>query len=589
MTGGILDNNRLIWVLAVALALLIVDPAAAYTPWNGLYFLENTYATKPDSSTNLFKTGANLSFRPPTKKSLDARVNIRLDYTNADGESLWNLSPIGNLGVDLAGDNYSVNLQHLRTATVTTDAELVESMTYRASLTLFPDYWPRITTSYSHLEQVTDGENTSTSDLYSIYADYDFRKWLNFRAGYDFQTRSTGVSNPIESNSMLFGIGINREILPRTLLVGDVNFTRNTSDSDGGFSSSTNNYGLRLGIDSRPTPWVGLSGHFSTDTASSESRAAQDVTTTSRFYDLTATVYPLHGVRVWSTVGNRTFDGETDRRSVDFVTLGGGVNRDLGEKVSLNLSATRTMESDPDQGDNTRDSLGLNSLLDLTPRVSLRFNLNVSRNEFPGFVRIEGFDVSGPLADRDIHDNELAGFTFFDTDNNDLYTKNSILFADWSAPVRLDPPTDEKFIITKSLQGNLQVTDNMSLILYYSINSSADTLDLLEIDRQTLNGSLIYQPNRRTSYSLTGNYSSSASGSNNYNGTFSVNYRFIRGNQLSLSYGLRNFNEETADTFTGSLRLALRKHNNIELVYGGTEMFKDDQTDFIRVRYTHSF
>jgi hypothetical protein len=590
MTDRLLHTKRPVWLAALVLALFGAVTAEAYTRWDGRYFLENAYASRPDSDSNLFQTGVNLSIRPPTKKSLKTRLNIRLDYTNADGDALWNLSPIGNLGVDLAGDSFALNLQHTRTATITTDAELVENKTSRVALSLSPRHWPRLSTSYSRLENTIDGVDTSTSDLYSLYTDYDFRRWLSVRAGYNYQQRSAGSSNDVVSDSTLFGVGVNRQLMARTQLTGDVNFTRATSDSDGGFSTSSDSYGLRLGIDSRPSPWLGIGAHYSTDSAeSSSSSTPAAVTTRSRYADLTGSVYPLYGVRFWSTVGNRNFSGGTQNRSVDYYTLGGSVSRDVSDTVAMNLTGSRTFESDPGQGDNTRDSLGLNTLLDLTSRASLRFNLNVSRNEFPTFVSTEGFDASEPLINRDNFDNEPAGFTFFDTDNNDLYTKNSILFADWSEPVRIDPPSDEKFFVSKSLQASLRPTDKLNLTLYYTLSSSADTLDLLESERKALNASLSYQPNRRTSYSLTGNHSSAAAGSGTYNGSLNVNYRLLRGHQINSSYGRRFGDDESSDTFTTNLRLVFRKRNNLELTYAGTQMFQDDQTEFFRVRYSHSF
>lgn len=594
-------HKQFAWFISLLLVFHSGLPAHAYTRVDGLFSLENAYGANQDNTTNLFKSGISLSFRPPTKKSLDTRVNVRLDYTNADGDSLWNLSPIGNLGVDMAGDNFALNLQHLRTATITTDAELVESKTYRASLTLSPDYWPRMTASYSHLEQVTDGVDTSIVDLYSFYADYGFRHWLNLRTGFDLQDRDSGA-NQTSSNSMLLGVSINRELLARTQLTADTNFVRSSSESQTGLKTTNVNTGFRVGIESRPVPLLGLGGRFAIDTTSNESALTADSSTTNRNYDLTATLYPMFGTRIWSTFGNRTFEGETDDRSVDYLTFGGNLNRDLTDKISLNLTASRSFEYDPDQGDNTRDTLGFNSLLDLTPRTSLRFNLNVTRNESPGFIRTEGYDFTGNQGEREnlteddqlVDDNILSdGDTFYEEESSLLYTyeENDVSLDPgvWVNPVRVDPPSEEKFYVTKSLQLNLQATDKLSLILFYSLSGSSEQLNLLKSDRQTLNSSLVYQPNRRTSYSMTGNYSSSSGGRDNYNGTLGINYRFFRGDQLNLSYGMRTVNDETSDSFSAGLRLAFPKRSNLELTYSGSQVFQEDQTYFLRARFTHTF
>lgn len=589
MRGVISLNSRLIWLLVVALTLINTVPAGAYTKWNGLFFLENTHASNPDNTTNLFQSGVNLSIRPPTKKNLNTLLSIRLDYTNADGESLWNVSPIGNLAVDMSGDTFALNLQHIRTATITTAAELVENKTYRVSLSLFPEYWPTITTRYSRLENAIDGKDYATSDLYSIYADYDFRRWLNVRTGYDYQKRTTGNSGKIDTQSLLLGLGINRQIMARTQLTGDASYVHNTSDASSGFNTTSDSYALRLGVESRPSPWFGVGSHYSLDIADSKSGTSSNVTTESQYYDLTGSVYPLYGARLWGTLGNRTYDGETDNRSVDYFTMGGSLNRDIGEKASLNVTGTHTLEQDPDLGDNTRDSISLSSLIDLTPRSSLNFSINITRNESPAFINTAVYDASGPLAIRDLYDDEPAGFTFFDTDNDDLYTKISIFHADWSEPVRVDPPNEKKFFINKTVQTNLQVTDNLTVTLYGGFNSSSKDFDLLAVDRKIFNGTLLYQPNRRTSYSMTGSYSMNEDRADNYNGTFSVNYRLWRGHQLNMSYGRRTVNREPADTFIGNLRLILPKRSNLELIYAASQLFDDEQTDYVRVRFTHSF
>jgi hypothetical protein len=520
------------------------------------------------------------------KKKLDTRFNVRLDYTNADGERLWNVSPIGNLGVDLAGDSYILNLQHIRTATVTTAAELVENKTSRLSLSLFPDHWPRMTFSYSTLETSFE-ESDSTSDNLSLFGDYRFR-WLNTRAGYTRNTRESGGSSSSSSDAMFFGLGGNYEILPRTTVTGDMDLSRYNSETTRGDETVTVTRAFRLGLNSRPIEWFALTGIFTWDSTDSD-QATGDLTTTNRYADLTGTVFPFYGLRLWTTVGNRTFDDVSGRRSIDFVTVGTGWDRRLHDTINLGVLISRTSETDPDQGDNIRDNMAVNSTLDISPRTSMRLNLSVTRNEFPTFVSTEGFDASGPLADRVLFDDRLAGFTFFDTDNNDLYTKNSAIEGDWSTPVPVDPPSDERFSTTKSVQLNMRPTDNSSAVLFYTVNNSSDTLDLMGVGSQNFNGSFTWQPNRRTSYGLTGTMSVPEKGDTGYAGTASLSYRFLRQHSMSLSYGKRTAGGESSDNFSGTLRLALRKRNTLDLTYSAAQVFQEEQTDFFRIRFSHAF
>jgi hypothetical protein len=572
--------------MIVAAIALIPKEALALTYWGGSFFVEDTVASSADASTNLFQTGVNLDIQPPMKKNLNTRFNVRLDYTNADGEALWNISPIGNLGVDMLGEAYTLNLQHVRTASVTSVAELVESNSSRFSLLLFPDFWPRMTLNYSTQETNVGGRN-STSDNLSLFGDYTFR-WLNTRAGYIWNTIDSG-SGASTSNSFFFGLGGNYEILRRTVLTGDIDINRYGSETTLGNETTTVTKAFRLGLNSRPIEWFGLGGNFSWDSSDSDMDTG-NLTTVSRYADVTGTLYPLFGLRLWATAGNRTFDDVAGRRAIDFVTVGTGWDRRLNDEITLGVLLSRTSESDPEQGDNTRDNLGVNSTMDLTPRTSLRMSLNVSRNEFPTFVSTEGFAASGPLADRVLYDDQLVGFTFFDTENNDLYTKNnSGLPAEWSAPVRIDPPSNERFSTSKSVQLNMRPTDNTSAVLFYTVNNSSDTLDLLGVGSQSLNGSFVWQPNRRTSYGLTGTLSVPERGDTSNAGTVSLSYRFWHRHIMNLSYGRRKTGGESSDNVSGALRLALRKRSSLDLTYSASQLFQEEQADFSRISFTHAF
>ncbi|RJQ52034.1 MAG: hypothetical protein C4526_08905 [Nitrospiraceae bacterium] len=556
----------------------------AITRWNGVFTLEDTYAEGPDGSNNLFQGGLSLDIRPPIKKQLNAVFNLRLNYTAADGKALWNISPIGNLSVDLAGESYSMNLQHSRLATVTTSAELVETTTSRAGFALFRRDLPGLVTSYSTTE-TTFGDTETRTNSFSLFSDYKY-KWMNFRGGYSRQERESGDQPSLSSDSTSFGLGGNYEILPKTSLTGDFDINRFTSGSAGGAETVTVGKVFRLGALTRPAWWFDLGGNYTKEITEVESERA--TSTSSRYTDLTAGLYPIPELRLFATVGNREFDDIDRKRSVDFNTIGASFLHRLMEKIQLGLNASRTRETDLDQGKNIRDNFGLNSVMDLTPRASLRVNLNINRNESPAFVSSRDFDASGILSDRALFDDRPAGFTFFDTVNNDLYTKLSSLLGDWSPPQHIEPVT-ETFSINESVQLNMIPTDKTILALFYSANSSSEELDFTSIDSQNLSSSLTYQPNRRTGYSLTGTVLLPKTGDESYSGTASMAYRFYRGHQAGLSYGRSVSAGRTTDNTSGNLRLALRKRSTLDLTYSISQLFKDDQSNFIRVRYSKSF
>jgi len=574
-------------LIAAILVLTIPRQAPAITRWNGSFTLEDTYAEGPDGSNNLFQGGINLDIRPPTKKQLNAVFNVRLNYTAADGKTLWDLSPLGNLSVDLAGENYNLNLQHNRIATITTAAELVETSTSRAGVALFLRDLPSMITSYSTTETATGDAETRT-DSFSLFSDYKY-KWMNFRGGYSRQERESGDQPPLGSDSVSFGLGGSYEILPKTSLTGDFDVNRFTSESTDGTETVTVGRAFRIGAATRPMEWFEAGANFTRDITDFESEtAAASTTSRSQYTDLTASLYPIPELRLSVTTGNRKFDDIEQIRSVDFTTLGASFLHKLQEKVQLGLNVSRTRETDPDQGDNIRDNFGLNSVMDLTPRVSLRVNMNIGRSESPAFVSTRDFDASGTLSDRAAYDDRPAGFTFFDTSGNDLYTKLSSATGDWSAPQHLEPVT-ETFSVNESVQMNMIPSDKTMLTLFYSVNSSSDELDLTSIDSQNLNGSLSYQPNRRTSYSLTGAVTLPETGDESYSGTATMAYRFYRGHQASLSYGSTAVAGATTDNTSGSLRFMLRKRTTLDLIYSISQLFEDEQSSFIRVRYNKSF
>jgi hypothetical protein len=576
----------LIMFIAGVLILAIPRQGVAITRWNGVFFVEDTYAEGPEGSNNLFQGGVNLEIRPPTKKQLQAVFNLRLNYTAVDGKSLWNFSPIGDLSLHLSGDGYDLNLQHNRFATLTTAAELVETSTSRAGLALFPGNLPSLITSYSTTETIF--RNTETrNDSFSLFSDYKY-EWMNFRGGYSRQERKSDNQSPIGSYSVFFGFGGSYEILPKTTLSGDFDINRFASESTVGAGTASVGKAFRIGALTRPVQWLDLSGSFTKDINDFESESSAVTSTSNQYADLTAGLYPFDGLRISTTAGNRQFDDIDKRRSIDFTTIGATFLHRLQEKIQLGLNASRTHETDPEQGKNIRDNFGLNSVMDLTDRASLRLNINIGRSEFPTFVSTRDFNASGTLADRASFDDRPAGFTFFDTVNNDLYTKLSAALGDWSAPQHIEPVT-ETFSVNKSAQLNMIPTDKTILILFYSANASSDELDLSAIDSQNLSGSLSYQPNRSTSYSLSGTATLPKGGNESYSGTASMAYRFYHGHQASLSYGRSISAGKTSDNTSGAFRFMLRKRTTLDILYSISQLFKDEQGSFIRVRFSKSF
>jgi hypothetical protein len=234
------------------------------------------------------------------------------------------------------------------------------------------------------------------------------------------------------------------------------------------------------------------------------------------------------------------------------------------------------------------DNFGLNSTMDLTSRVSLRLNMSVNRSEQRTFVSTKQFDASGTLSDRAAFDNRPAGFTFLDVVNNDLYTKLSATIGDWSASVHIEPIT-RQYSVNKSLQISAIPTDKTGLTLYYSSSASSDSLDIGKIGNQSLNGTLTYQPNRRTSYGLSGTVSLPQEGKSSYSATGTMSYLFNRGHQLSLNYGTRQSGGRSEDTFSGSLGLSFRKRTRVEMTYSTTNPFKENRTNLYTVRFGKSF
>lgn len=573
-------------VLFLALPLRV----AAMTRVTGNFSLAETYASGPGGNSSLLEGGFNLDVMPQTKKNLRSRFTLPLRFTIADNGNAVRSSPAGIFAVDLGGEWYNLNLQYGRTATVSSTAELTETTTSRAAFSLMPPDLPRLYASYAKTESSTGGTSTET-DAISLFSDYRY-KGLNVRGGYNVSERTSGTSPPVSSSSFLFGSGGTVEILPRTSLSADYDFNRSASELSSGGETITTANAFRVNADSRPVEWAGLGGNYSRNITKYESGTSDQ-----QFVELTASLYPAPSLRFFGSVGERTFNDVQQQRNVTFTTLGASFSDRLLEKLQVGVNVARSYEKDPGQGDNTRDNLGLNMIMDLTPRIAVRTNFSVSRNENTEFISAKRFDASGTLAERDTlavapAANLPVCFIFFDTVNNDLYTLLVPFDPLTSAPAVWSLPThlvSEQFSVSKNIQVNMIPTDKTSLAFSYASNASADTLDIVEIGSQSLNGSLTYTPNRRTSYSLSGTTSLPEGGSAAYSATGSMSYRFYRRHQMNLSYARQFSAGKSTDTVSGTLAFVLRKRAGLDILFSSSQPFADDQSYFIKVGFTKSF
>lgn len=571
--------------------IVVPQRGEAATQVNGNSFVEDAMASRPGDEFNVFQTGVNLDVVPPTKKSLAANLNLRFNYVRSDERELTSLSPLGNIGLDLTGETYTVNLQQSRFATVSTAAQLTETAVWRASVSLVPKELPRLSASLSRTELQTGSTPASTTDTGSVSADYRYR-WLQVRAGYSADRRESVGRPANESSTGFVGIGGSYEVLPATVLTADVDLSRFVAESAAGARSTTATRNVRVNAESRPLPWLGLLGNLSRTATDFESASSVLPGTTQQFADVTASVLPHPSLRFAATVGNRRFDDVQTARSVDFTTLSANFSREVRERILFGATASRNFESDPSQGENVTDNVGVNAAADLTSRIALRVNASVSRSEDRTFVSARTFNASGTLADRDQLDRDTGGlppgFTFFDDVHGDLYTKNSSAIGDWSLPTHIDRVVGH-FSATRSIQVNAIPTERMSLSLSYAATASADGLDVAKLGNQSLNGSLSYLATRRSNLGLSGTASFPERGRTAYSATASYSYRFSRGHQMSLSYGRQATAAQLSDTFSAVLRVSLRKRTSVEATYFAAKLLRPQQTQFARIGVSHSF
>jgi len=570
------------------LLLTLSQQVKAATRWSGILSLEDTFASNPDGNTNLLRSDLTFDIRPPTKKKLNARFNLRLNHSISDEGKITNFSPIGNLGVDLNTEKYSLSLEHRRFAIITTEAELVETRNSRAAFSLTLENYPKLITNFSKRNTLTEGKE-SQNETFSFFGDYNY-KWVNFRGSYTMQKRVTEDQSTSDSDSVRFGMGGRYEILLRTFLIGNFDISRFSNVASSGFTTETRTTDFTLSIDSRPAEWFGFNGNFSKDITEFDSVTADVDKTSRQLAEFTASLFPIDGLRIWTTLGNRIIKESRGSKTQDTTTIAASFNKLLQENIALKLNASRTYddESGLNEDTNIRDNYGLHTTMDITPRISVLFSFNINRIEFPTFTEPGNFDAFGTLADQVSFDDRPSGFTFFDTENSDVYTKNTSAIGDWSDPVHIEAVI-ERFSVNKNIQFHFIPTDHTELTWYYASNSSSDDLDITKLGNQTMNISYVYYPNRKTSYSITGTASFSEAGEESYSATGSMAYRFFRNHRMQLSYGRRVFSEESTDSVSASVRLNFRKRISVDIIYSVSQLFDDDQNNFVRARLNKYF
>lgn len=551
----------------------------AITRINGNLSLATSFASGPAGDPSALGGGVNLEIVPPTRK-FRTRFNIPLTFAVTSDEKTTRLAPDGIWGSDITGEWYNLNLQYGRLASVSNAAQLTETTMSRAALSVMIPDTPQLFTSLSSTESTTAGI-TSQADSLAVSSNYSY-KWANFRGGFSRSETSSGNSPSQVFYNVRFGMGGSYAVLPRTTLSGDYDLSRDTA---GDKSNITHN--ITLGVDNRPFDWLGIGASLSR-VVNEEDSGTSDVRQSAGFS--AAMILPGR-VKITPSVGTRTFEDIGTKRTVDYATIAASFDDQLRENIGLGLRAARSYESDPSQGSNISDQAGVSLVTDLTPAVGLRGSLNMTRNENKAFVSSHRFDASGTLVERDALDLSRgglpAGFVFFDTVNNDLYTKNSPATGDWSLPVRFVPETVQ-YSFSKTIMLTMIPSEKTTAVINYSSSSSSDKFDLIETGSQSISGSLTYTPNRRLSCSIAGNAFLPEAVNASYSATTTVMYRFLRGPQVNMSYSWQS-SANTSNSLSGNIGIPFRKRVSLGISYSFTQLFTEEQTYLIRVGLTKSF
>lgn len=553
----------------------------AVTRVSGNYFLEETRASGPQGSTRLTAGGVNFNIEPQTKKNLHLRFGIPLSFEIRDGERDWRASPIGNFSADMAGEWFTLNLQYGRFVTISSAAQLTETTSRGAAYTLAVPDLPRVSLNYMNIETATAGIS-SQQDNYSVFSDYRY-KWLNFRAGHSASTLSSGGTPPFRYSSLLLGMGGSFEILPLTTLSFDDDFNRSVSGRVGDAETVSTTNTLRVSAASRPTQWLGLGAGFFRSESRFESGSSDQQTT-----DLSASLYPTRTLTLLTSAGNRRFIDGGVRRSVDFTNVGATFSDRMTDTVLLGLSASRAYNTDPSQGKDITDNYGANALMNVAPGITALTALGVSRSENRQFISAKGYDAAGTLAERAQYDDRPAGFTFYDIDHNDLYTKNSLALGDWSLPLHVEPITKRNGV-TKNAQVNMTPTDKTSMSISYSSSFSSDELDLSGAGSTSWRGFVTWLPTRRVSISLSGLLSETETGNRTKASSASLSYRFFRGHQMNIIYSRQDSIGQVVETYSGFLGLIMGRRTSMQIVYSTSQPGRENETTFLKAGISQSF
>lgn len=566
--------------------LLITAPrrGEAVTRINGNFSLGTTFASGPETQPSVFSGGVNLEIVPPTRK-FRLRLNVPLTFTVTKEGGSTSVSPIGNgiWGADVAGENYNLNLQYGRLATVTNAAQLLDTTFWRAGLSVFliPGF-PTFFSDLSRTETTVEGRSSQT-DNFSVSSNYNY-KWMNFRGGFSRTETSGSTLATFTSHNLRLGMGGSYNILPRTTLSGNYDFSRYTADADSGSTT----HAMSLGVDVLPFDWLSVGGIL-TRTINDVDLGPTDIQQSAAL----SVGMTLPGrVKITPSAGTRTFTDIGAKRTVNFAAIEASFSDYLRENIKTELRAARSYEWDPGQGSNISDSAGVNLVTDITPRIALTASLNMTRNENKAFVSSQRFDASGTLSDRDALDQIRgglpAGFIFFDTVNNDIYTKNSATIGDWSLPVHFVPETLQ-YNFSKSVQMRIIPTDKTSAIINYTSSSNADSFDIVKLGSHSISGFFTYTPNRRTNFSLSGVALIPEVAVASYSATATMTYRYLPGQQINMGYSWQSSQTATNNSLTGGIGFNLRKRTSLGIQYTLSQLFEKDQTYLVRVSLNKSF
>lgn len=569
-------------VILIIPVLIVITPGSgeAVSRITANLSLEKTFSSGQKESPEVLTGGASIEIIPAIRK-IRTRFIIPLQFSMVGGESNFNAFPVGNFGADFTGDVYNVNLQYGRSTSVSNTAQLTDVSNSRLGFSLFIPDLPRVNASFFRTD-VTEGGRTNRIDSVSLFSNYRYR-WLNFKGGATLSKNSLAEAASTTSSSLLFGMGGNYEILPRTTIFASYDFNRFASETAASESTTiTNKYGA--GFESRPIEWLGVGGNFEDITTTHES-GTDDVQQT---MGLNTRLFLPGKVQISPSMETSSFNDRGKKRKVTTYTLAASYHERLIEKILLGLNASRSYDYDPSQGTNVRDNFGVNAVMDVTPRLAVRLNLNVSRHEDRQFVVEKSYNASGTLAERSNYDDRPAGFTFFDTENYDLYTKNSAAIGDWSTPVHIGPPVTEQFNVSKSVQLNMIPTDKTNLIFTYTSSASSDQLDFARIGSQSMSGSLNYSPKRSTTFGLFANARLPEIGTATYSGTVSITHQLRRGPQVNVNYSWQSQGKALNNFYT-RFTFPLRKRTTLDVSYSASQFLEDDQSYVLRLRLSKSF